>query len=371
MRPTRLHVDLDAIVANAATTQAAAGAQALCAVIKADAYGHGAAAVGRALRGHGVALLAVALVEEARALRQAGILGPIVVLGADYRGSYDAIVSLALTPMVGEHAEVDALNAAAERLGRTLDVHLELDSGMARLGAQPTDVVALARHIARSPALRLTALMTHFSHADVVDSPVSRQQVAQLEQAFADVRVHVPTLTHRHVVSSGAVVTAGYAPHEWVRCGLTLYGVEPVPSAPLGLLPAARWVTRPVSIRTILAGQPVSYGATWRAARPSRIATLPVGYADGYPRLLSNRAQVLIAGQRVPLVGSVCMDLCMVDVTDVAEVSLADEVVLMGQQGDAEIGASELAGWAQTIPYEILVGIGPRVPRDYGTRHGH
>lgn len=379
MRPTELVIDVDAIAHNAQRIREVAGGAELCAVIKADAYGHGAAQVARALRAQGVQLLAVALVEEGRALRAAGILGPILVLGADYQGAFDAIVALQLTPAVGQPHEVDGLSAAAARAGKTIDVHLEVDTGMARLGADMDDVSVLAERIAAAPGLRLTDVMTHLSHGDDPDPQRSRAQIARLEQAWQAVLAVAPDARRKHIASSGALATqpfAPFAPQAMVRCGLVLFGIEPLPHAPIGALtPAMTWRTRPIAVRQLPVGATVSYGGRWRAERPSTIATLPVGYADGYPRLMSSKAEVLIRGQRAKVVGTICMDLCMVDVTDLddpqAPIGLHDEVVLMGAQGAGRIDARELGTWAQTITYEIIAGIGARVPRTYRGQHVH
>ena len=366
MRPTRLVIDLNALRHNARLTRQCVGARALCAVVKANAYGHGAVPVARALVAEGVQMLAVALVEEAEALRRAGIACPILVLGGDYRGAYAEVVRLRLVPMLGQLAEVRALADAAAAAGRVQDVHVEIDTGMARLGASPEDAATLARAVADCAHLRLTGVMTHLSHADVPAHPRTAEQLERLAQAYGEVRAICPTVQLQHVISSGALLTAPQAPHEVVRCGLSLYGIQPVAGRQIeGLRPVMQWATKPVAIRRLRPGQSVSYGARWTAARESLVATLPVGYADGYPRLFGNRAQVLVRGQRAPIVGTVCMDLCMVDVTDVPHVSWDDEVVLMGRQGGQTLGAQELSDWAQSIPYEIVARIGPRVRREY------
>lgn len=370
MRPTRLTIDLDAIVNNAQRSRAAVGEAKLCGVVKADAYGHGAVMVARALFAGGCEMLAVALVEEAQTLRRNGIAGPILVLGGDYRGAYADVVGLALTPVVGQASEIVGLGEAAVHAGKTLDIHLEIDSGMSRLGVAPAEAVALARLIGATQGVRLTGLMTHFSHADVIGAPSSARQIAALQHAWDAVAAVAPHLRLRHIVSSGALVSAPQAAHHMVRCGLSLYGIQPVPTQPIqGLRPAMAWLTQPVATRHIAAGQTVSYGGRWTAPRDSHIATLPVGYADGYPRLLSNRGHVLVRGQPAKIVGTVCMDLCMVDITDIDGASWQDEVVLMGQQQQNSIGAHDLAAWADTISYEIIARIGPRVPRVYQGQH--
>lgn len=365
MRPTRVTVDLDAIAHNTRLLVTAAAPSRLCSVVKADAYGHGLIPVARATLAAGAHGLAVALVEEAYALRDAGIAAPIYVLAGNYAGEHSRLVQQKLTAVVGRREDLLALSEAC-RGGDAIDVHLEVDTGMARLGFHHTELAQAAAFAAGLKGIVVSGLMTHLSHSDDVGHPATARQIARLDAARAQAQEHLRDVAICHVLNSGGLVSA--APHPWdmVRCGLSLYGVQPVAGHTLAPLRASlRWTTRPVAIRTLAQGEPVSYGSHWQASRPSVIATLPVGYADGYPRAFSGRAQVLIRGVRAPVVGTVCMDLCMVDVTDVPQASTEDEVVLLGCQGDVTLSGHELASWANTIAYEILARIGPRVPRFY------
>ncbi len=273
-----------------------------------------------------------------------------------------------LCPAVFRLDHLDALAAAARKVGVKPRVHLKVDTGLARLGAQPEEVPALLER-ARTLQVDIQGVMSHFANADLADAAVTQRQLATFRAVLAQVDQAGFQPRWRHLANSAAMVSLPSArdgsAFNLVRPGLALYGLSPAPWVvlPRPLEPVLSWKTSVVHLKTVPAGTAVSYGGTWTARRPTRIATLPVGYADGYPRRLSNRGQVLVRGQRAPVVGRVCMDLCMVDVTDVARAALGDEVVLLGRQASAELGAVEFAGWLETIPYEVLCGIGARVPR--------
>lgn len=364
-RPTVARVDLDALTHNARLLQHVAPSAALCAVVKANAYGHGAVPVARALAAAGVPWFAVALIEEGAELRAAGITQPILALAGRFMESAPAAVELGLTPVVGRIADLRALSEAAGPKG--MDVHIEVDTGMARLGVPRDKLGELLQALRGMPRLRLTGLMSHFACSEVA-ADFNHTQMERFAEAQSDVRAAGFAPTYFHMANSGGVITMAKAHHSLVRCGLTLYGVPPGPDAALeGLRPVMRWTTQPVLLRHIPKGAPVSYGCRWRAPHDALVATLPVGYADGYRRSFSNKAHVLVRGQRAPVVGAVCMDLCMVDVTHIAGVSDRDEVVLLGQQGPELVSAEQLAIWDQTIAYEILCGVGLRVPRQYVT----
>lgn len=367
LRPTHAEVDLGAIAHNTRVLRQHRPSARLCAVLKAEAYGHGAVPVAHTTLRAGAHSIAVALVEEGIALREAGIGAPIYLLCGHYAGAYDAVVAHKLTPIIGQEQDVRQMHQAAARANVRLDVHLELDTGMSRLGFFTQHSEAVARQAAGYSHLRVTGVMTHLSHSDEPEAPSTPRQIAAFDEALNHVRQHLHEIDTLHVLNSGGLVSSSPT-HPWdmVRCGLALYGVQPVTDHLLGpLKPALRWLTRVVSLRHLDVGTPVSYGSHWRATRPSIIATLPLGYADGYPRSMSHRAQVLVAGTKVPVVGTICMDLCMIDVTDVPEVRVHDEVVVLGTQGAHTIGANTLAQWSGTIGYEILSRIGPRVPRVY------
>jgi alanine racemase len=331
----------------------------ILAVVKADAYGHGAVACARALE-RKVWGFAVSLVEEGVELRRAGVEAPIVVLGSFYGLSHRDVVAYRLTPVVSDAGDLPRfVRAAAELNAPRVGIHVKIDTGMARLGVRPEALPDFLTAVQATPEIELTGLCSHLADAEAEDPSPSERQL----ERFAAARARVAAAGFRPVVlhvanSAGARLPA--ARFDMVRPGLALYGVGPLP----GLAPALSWKSRVVALRTLPSGTPVSYGGLHTTARESVIATVPVGYADGYTRRMTGRAEALVGGRRVRVVGAITMDMCMVDVTD-AGARVGDEVVLLGQQGGQSITAEELAAWAGTIPYEVLCGISKRVPRVY------
>lgn len=367
-RPTVAEVDLDALLHNLAQARRLCPQARLLAVVKANAYGHGAVPVSVALEKAGVDFFGVSLVEEGVELRQAGVRGDILVLGGAY-SDYAEIVAHGLVPVVftGEH--LAQLQAAAERAGCSVRAHLKLDTGMGRLGLDLEGLGGFLAALDSSRNVVLDGLLSHLANAEVKDHSMNRLQVARFKQAAAALRAAGHPVRWRHIGNSAAAMGLADAKDgrefNLVRPGLMLYGEAPSERlrAAAALQPVLSWKTSIAHLRRIGPGQPVSYGGTWVAPRESLIATLPVGYADGFSRKHSNRGEVLVRGRRAKVVGSVCMDMCMVDVTDVAGVCLHDEVVLLGGQGEERLSARELAHTCETIPYEILCSVGPRVPR--------
>ncbi|MDR7423592.1 MAG: alanine racemase [Armatimonadota bacterium] len=377
IRPTVAEVDLGALRANVARLRRELGpGVALFGVVKADAYGHGAVRVAQVLAPVCDAL-AVSLVEEGLELRAAGVTTPVVVLGAYYGRRHSEVIEAGLTPVVYDQADLERfaqaparrLHSAAPRpvaLGpRPLAVHLKVDTGMSRLGVPVAEVGALIERARALPGVRLHGLCTHIACAESPDPAPTRAQLDLFGQVLRAARAQGFAPEVVHVGNSATTVRFPEARHDAVRPGLLLYGTPPSPAAALdGLRPAMSLHTRIMALREIAPGTGVSYGAQFVARRPSRIATLPLGYADGYPRHVRG-AEVLVRGQRAPVVGAVCMDLMMIDVTDIPGVTLGDRVTLFGADGDARLPVEELAGWAGTLHYEILCGISKRVPRIY------
>ena len=369
MRETRAEIDLGAIRENVLLACRLAGPAAqVMAVVKADAYGHGAAPVARTALAAGATWLGVAVPEEGAVLREAGILSRILVLGPIAPEQAELVVDHGLDQCVSDLAQADALDRMARRRGRVVSLHLKVDTGMGRVGLPPREVRPAADHLARLSAIRLAGLMTHFADADADDPAFTQEQMTRFEaaaQAFREAGIAVPL---RHAANSAALLLHPGSRLDLVRPGIMLYGCHPRgprrPDDPV-LHPALRLRTVITQVKDVPAGGSVSYGRTFTASRDVRIATIPIGYADGLPRLLSNRGQALVRGRRAPLVGRVCMDMTMVDVTALPEVRAGDEAVLIGRQGDEEITADEVAELAGTISYEILCRIGPRVPRVY------
>jgi alanine racemase len=348
-------------------------------VVKADAYGHGAVPVARALVEAGCPMLAVALVEEGIELREAGLAAPVLVLGAAYGEEYDLLVRHRLTPIVFTPEHVQALAAAARRAATRASAHLKVDTGMGRVGFLPSELGALLELLRAAPEVRVEGVCTHFASADLEPRATTERQVALFNDVSATLERAGFHLKH-HLANSAGTVEYPDARQDVTRPGIMLYGYLPfargaAPSPAIaGALASLRqpltWRTAITHVKSVAAGTPISYGGKWIAARPSRIATLPVGYADGYRRHFSGRsdygrADVLVRGRRAPVAGTVCMDMTMVDVTDVPGAAVGDEVVLLGAQGAERVDADELAAKAGTISYEILCGLGRRVPRRY------
>ncbi|MBS1251270.1 MAG: Alanine racemase 1 [Anaerolineales bacterium] len=365
---TWAEIDLGAIAHNVRAIKKHIGpAVELCAVVKANAYGHGAEAVARTALVYGAGRLAVARLEEATALRRAGICAPILVLGPIAPNGAASVISHELTPTVNSPAVAQALSQQAQAADRTVAVHLKVDTGMGRFGVLPEEVVSFAREILSLPGLRLQGFWTHFAVADEADKTYTRRQFSIYHRALRNLETAGFQVEVRHVANSAATLDLPETHLDMVRCGIALYGLYPSPDVgrAVSLRPALALKARVGRVRTLTSGSSISYGRTYTTQRDTRVALVPFGYGDGYPRLLSNRGQVLIGGRRCPIVGRVCMDLFVVDVSAVPDVGEGDEVVLLGRQGDEVITAEELAGKLGTINYEVVTGLAARVPRVY------
>lgn len=369
---TWAEIDLDAIAGNLRLllTRTSPGASVM-AVVKADGYGHGALEVARTALGAGAAWLGVATADEALALRRAGIVAPLLVLGYTPSSVVAGAVAAGVSLTVFHEDVLESVARAGRRLGQKARVHVKVDTGMGRLGLPPEDVAAFCRLVAAEPWVELEGLFTHFATADSADKTYARQQFERFMgvlDALERGGIRVPV---RHAANSAAIIDLPETHLDLVRAGIAMYGLQPSGELVhhLPLRPAMTWKTRVVHVKRVFKGECISYGCTYRAAADSLIATLPVGYADGYSRSWSNRGAVLLSGRRVPVVGRVCMDQTMVDVTALAAegvpVRPGDEAVLVGAQGGRFIGADELAEGLGTISYEIVCLVGKRVPRVY------
>ncbi len=373
-RPTTAHVDLGALAHNLGWVRRLAGERAVVAVVKADGYGHGAAAVARRLVAEGCRYLAVATAAEAGALREAGLEADLLVLGGVHDAAEAADVAELGAIAVVHHAGHRALLAkAARERGTTLRIQLEVDTGMRRMGVPAEDAPALLEALSREPHLALHGVYTHLACADELDLASSRAQLALFGEVLAAARARGVEPGLVHVANSAGVLAAAELadalPPEVnaVRPGLMLYGACPAAhlAGSARLEPVMTLRTRVCAVRHVRPGDPVGYGATFRAARRGRIATVPVGYADGVPWALVNRGSALLRGRRVAFAGRVSMDLVTLDVGE-GPVEIGDEVVLFGRErgeGGARLPVEEVAAAAGTIPYEILVRVGARVPR--------
>ncbi len=367
-RPVWAEIDLAAIAANIETIKAAVGpGTRLCAVVKADAYGHGAVRVAEEALAAGADLLAVAMASEAVALRKEGIEAPILVLGHTPAALAELAAEWDFSATVSSIDEAQALAEAGRARGKTVGIHLKIDTGMARLGFDPRAAAPAAVTIAGMRGVRIEGAFSHLATADS-DSSFAHKQLARFLETMADIEALGVRVPLRHIANSAAALSIPEARLDMVRAGISLYGFQPgsqpgAPGAPpLGLKPAMRLVALVSQVRELREGDSVGYGRSYRAPRRSRIAVLPLGYADGLRRNLSGRAAVGTASGRAPLVGTICMDQCMIDATDLPGLKAGDAVDVLGGGGPS---AEELAGLLGTISYEVLSTVGQRVPRIY------
>jgi alanine racemase len=371
VRPVWAGVDLGAISENVAALRAMAAPAALCAVVKADGYGHGAVPVARAALAGGADVLAVALVAEGVELRDAGIDAVVLVLSQASADEIDTLVESDLDATVYTESGVAGLVAAAHRAGRSADrpvrVHLKVDTGMHRVGVQPAEAAAMARTIADEPSLELRSVFTHCAVADEPGNPFTAAQLERFDAVLADIAAAGVEVPCTHAANTAAAIDHPAARRDLVRCGIGIYGLDPAPALAgrVPLRPAMSLHARVSHVKRVAAGEGISYGLRYRPSVETTIATVPLGYADGLPRRLgSNGGTVLVGGTPRPIAGSVTMDQILVDCGD-DPVEVGDEVVLIGRQGSAVIGAEDWADLLDTIAYEVVCGISPRVPRRY------
>lgn len=365
-RGTYIQVDLNAIARNTALLRRSIGETPhMMAVVKANAYGHGLVPVAMTALENGADWLGVAIPEEGETLRQAGIQAPILVLGGVNEKGAAASVRFGLTQTIFDPERVYMLEAEAARQSKSVSVHIKCDTGMGRIGVRNAEELdAVLSAIASCSHVRLTGAFTHFADADGAGNNYSMAQM----KMFEAMQKRLPSGILLHAAASAAAVRYPQARLHMVRQGIILYGCPPIKDCP-PVVPALSWHTEIVYVKSIRRGDCVSYGCTFTAQRDMRIATLPVGYGDGYHRALTGKAMVIIAGRRCPVIGRICMDQIMVDVTDVpsADAAVGSPVVLLGKQGTEQITAEELASWAGTISYEMLLAATARVPIHYIT----
>ena len=369
-RPTWAEVSLCNLAHNFQEVQRHVGASVVCAVVKADAYGHGAVKCSLALEKAGARWLGVTSTDEALPLREAGIGARILLMTGFWRGEEHEVVRQNLTATVWEPWHLELLDRAALELGvLTVPVHLKIDTGMGRLGATPEQLFPLLALLKRSNRLRLEGLCTHFAASEVADSPETRRQIERFAIAEELVRDAGFKPEIVHLSNSAAVASCPDSWRSMVRPGLALYGytlpLQGNIESGLKLRPVLSWKTRILSLREVSEGQALGYNGTYVTQKPSRIAVLPLGYADGLNRRLSNRGRVIARDSYAPMVGRISMDLTLVDVTGVPEIAVGDEVILVGASDNCRVDALEQARLADVSPYEILCGLSKRVPRKY------
>ncbi|MGI6140154.1 MAG: alanine racemase [Caldicoprobacterales bacterium] len=371
MRPTRALINLGRLRQNIRNLKSLiSGETSLMAVVKANAYGHGLLQIAKCSAESGAAWLGVALPEEGAELRENGISLPILVLGDVSEEQCETVIKYNLTQAVPSLKTARYLNSIAQHTGRKVGIHLKLDTGMGRIGFHNVDELRTAiKELHSMKGIFIDGAFTHFAAADEIDPDYTIIQIKRLENMQQIIQDAGFTLNWIHASNSAGLLMFPKAHYNLVRCGISLYGYYPSAHvekhAKISLVPILQWETRIVYIKTLEAGSSVSYGRSFIASSTRKVATLPVGYADGYSRLLGNRASVLIRGKRAPVIGRVCMDQIMVDITHIPEAAVGDKAVLLGEQGAEKITADELADLCGTISYEILTSISQRVPRIY------
>ena len=368
LRPAYLEIDLDALAFNVRSIKKKLGKSVnMLAVVKADGYGHGAYPVSRVVLENGADSLGVAIVEEGVELREKGVKAPIVNLYPEPHQRARKIVEHDLEQVVTDLKLVKNLSQEARRQDKLCNVYIEIDTGLGRYGVLPQHTRELAKKIKSLPNIRLKGVLSQFSTADAEKKDFAYKQLRVFKNALDDLKAHSNHIPITSIANSGAVldIPASYFNH--VRVGHLLYGLYPSSetSESIRVKPAMSLKSRVLFIKEVGKGFPISYGKTYVAKKKTKIATIPLGYADGYSRLLSNKACILVHGKRAKVIGRICMDAFMADVTDIPEVKVGDELVLIGKQGDEEITVDEFAEWNQSINYEIITRMGKRLPKVY------
>jgi alanine racemase len=366
LRPTVVEVSLARLTENFRAIQAAVAPAAVMPIVKANAYGHGLVPVARHLVGLGATTLGVAFLEEAVALREAGVAVPILVMGGVFGDQIPVFLRHGLALTASSIDKLRHIDETAREMGVTATVHLKIDTGMERIGIHYYSAEGLLARAAECRHCVVEGIYSHFANADAADLSSARLQLSRFLEVLTWYDRHGVAPPVRHIANSGAVLQLRESHLDLVRPGILLYGVYPTADVPRAITvrPALSWKSRVVYFKVVKPDHPVSYGSTWQTDHPARVVTIPVGYGDGYFRALSNVAQVMIRGKRYPVVGRVCMDQIMVNIEwDTAY--NGDEVVLIGADGGERITCEDLAQWAGTIPYEVLTNINTRVPRVY------
>ena len=366
LRPTHLEVDLDQLAANYRAIAAHAAGASVMPILKANAYGHGLVRVAQLMEDLGAACLGVAYLEEGIRLRRAGVRTPILVMGGIVGSQIPAFIEHDLTLTASSVDKLVAIDEAAASMGKRARVHLKIDTGMERIGVHYYSAETLLEASVAVKHVDVQGIFSHFAMADEADDAYTRMQFERFMEVLSFYERHSLPTPLRHIANSAAIAARPDMHLDLVRPGILLYGVYPSALVPrrVEVAPALTWKSRVVYFKVVKPNHPVSYGATWSSDHMVRLITIPVGYGDGYPRAMSGSAEVLLGDTRYPVVGRICMDQVMVNI-EWDSAWNGDEVILLGGRGPRAIQAEELAGWAGTIPYEILTGINTRVPRVY------
>lgn len=367
IRPVWLEVNLDAIAHNVRRIKQVVGENIqIIATVKANAYGHGAIEVSETLLKNGVTMLGVGVVEEGIVLRKADIKAPILVCGLTTNDQLESLVMYNLTATVCRLETIQTLSRIASKKKRKVPVHIEIDTGMGRLGIPAEDTLDFVEKIGKMKNIVIEGIFTHFAATDEDAGNYTRKQFEQYKKALFELEKERMNIPLKHVANSAAILNSSCFHLDAVRPGIIIYGLFPSPKTKqmVQLEPAAEFKTKIVFLKEVFTGKSIGYGRTYTTTRPTRIATLPVGYADGYSWFLSNNGEVLVRGQRAPIIGRICMDLCMIDVTHIGGVQIGDEVVLWGKQGSQMISAEEIAKKRGSIVYEVICMVDKeRVPK--------
>ncbi|HIU64862.1 MAG TPA: alanine racemase [Candidatus Avacidaminococcus intestinavium] len=364
LRNAWAEIDLQAVKHNIEETRKMLDGAKLCAVVKADAYGHGAVEVAKAAVDAGAEFLTVAIFSEALELRQAGISVPILILGAPQEEYAEETVTLDISQTVFAFEQAGCLALAARRIGKPAKIHIAVETGMNRIGVAYDKAGKLVEEIKVLPDVEIEGCYSHFATADNSDKLFCHQQFIKFQKALAEIKAAGVDVRYKHIANSATITELPEMKLDMVRQGITLYGIWPSPEVNHGLnfKPVMCLKAKIICLKEVSAGESVGYGRTFITKEQTKIATLPIGYADGVRRCLSNKGYVLIRGQQAPIIGRVCMDQMMVDVTQIKDVSMGDEAILFGTK---QLPVEKVAEWSDTIPYEVLCTISKRVPRVY------
>lgn len=367
-RPTWVEIDLNALRHNLLAIKKWIGPQIkILGIVKADAYGHGDYEVSRVLLNNGVEMLGIAILEEGIQLRDKGIKAPLLLLGGIFEEQIDTVIQYGLTPTIYDLKLAEILSKRAYYFNTIMKVHVYVDTGMGSIGVKHNKAVEFVKFAKNLKNLCIEGIYTHCSSSDEKDSAFTNLQIKRFRDVLDALDASKACIPLRHMANSGAILGYPEAYFNMVRPGLSLYGLYPSEdvSRDIGIRPVMSFKTRVIHIKDMKSGDVVGYGRTYRITKPTRVATLPLGYDDGYNRLLSNQGEVIIRSKKASIIGRVCMDQCFVDVTNIKDVSVGDEVVLYGSQAQETIPIESIAKQLNTIPYEVTCSISKRVPRIY------
>lgn len=367
-RPAWVEIDLNALSHNVSAIKKMVGPQVkIMGIVKADAYGHGDYEVSRVLLNHGVEMLGIAILEEGIQLRNKGIEAPLFLLGGIFEDQIDAVIQYNVIPTVYDLKLAEGLSKKAQRFKKIVDVHVYVDTGMGSIGVKSDMAVEFIKSLHGMKNLFIGGIYTHCSSSDEKDPTYTNLQTKRFRDVLTTLDTMKIDIPLKHMANSGAIIGYPGAYFTMVRPGLSLYGLYPSEevSRDIGIRPVMSFKTRVIHIKDMQPGDVVGYGRTCKITKPTRVATLPFGYNDGYNRLLSSQGRVIIRGIKVSIIGRVCMDQCFVDVSHIKDVSVGDEVVVYGSQGQETISIESIAKQLNTIPYEITCNVSKRVPRIY------